>query len=416
MGNVEDRILDLEQDDNFKSTSVTLTDIDTAIVNHLKNVVMPVLKVGGNSKNGFKDKPVEVPVIYGSAERWKSIQRDGFFRDELDQIQAPLVVIKRTSVERNDDMASRHNRHVSYPAYAKYSRKRKYDLFSKMLKQQLPTSIYNVTIPDYVIVQYECIMWADYTEHLNQMVEQIEWAVDEYWGVPDGYKFNVEADSFDTTSEVSDGNKRVVKATCTLTVQGYLLPARYNNKPTTTQVLRPNRIVWDLDTNIIKIDDMSTTLYQIRKGPFTPNKLEVGEPFLNTTRESVFFGLNYKTGDKLELVNLNRSNDGKLIISKEIYGDRFIKPGGTSDQFLKADGSVDDSKYITADDVEYIPMSITWSELVQRQLDGKVNVWDRYIITDQEYLKIEIKLQTPRGDSFFDIIDEEGVVKLKQIK
>ena len=247
MGKIEERINDLEQDVEFKSTSVTLTDIDTAVVNHLKNVVMPTLKVGGNSINGYEDRPIEVPVIYGSAERWKSIQRDGYFRDEKDQIQVPLVVIKRTSVERNDDLASRHNRHLTYPVYAKYSKHQKYDLFPKMTNQELPTTIYNVTIPDYVTVQYECIMWADFTEHLNKMVEQVQYAVDEYWGTRDGYKFNVEADSFDTASEVSDGTKRVVKSTFTLTVQGYLLPEKFDNKPTTKQVLRVNKVVWKIE-------------------------------------------------------------------------------------------------------------------------------------------------------------------------
>jgi len=61
-------------------------------------------------------------------------------------------------------------------------------------------------------------------------------------------------------------------------------------------------------------------------------------------------------------------------------------------------------------------MDITWDELVTRQSNGKVEVWDRYNITDQNNLKIEIKTQSPSGYSFFEVTDDNGITKLKQIK
>jgi len=61
-------------------------------------------------------------------------------------------------------------------------------------------------------------------------------------------------------------------------------------------------------------------------------------------------------------------------------------------------------------------VEITWDELVEKQKAGNVEVWDRYIITDQNNLKIEIKLQSPSGNSFFDVVDDSGLVILKQIK
>ena len=33
---------------------------------------------------------LNVPVLYGSPERWKSVQKDGFYRDKNGKIQAPL--------------------------------------------------------------------------------------------------------------------------------------------------------------------------------------------------------------------------------------------------------------------------------------------------------------------------------------
>jgi len=38
--------------------------------------------------------------MYGSPERWKAVQKDGFHRDKNGKIQAPLIMFKRDSVEK----------------------------------------------------------------------------------------------------------------------------------------------------------------------------------------------------------------------------------------------------------------------------------------------------------------------------
>jgi hypothetical protein len=48
-----------------------------------------------------------VPIIYGSPERWKSVQRDGFYRDKKGKIMMPLIVFKRTSVDKNRSIANK---------------------------------------------------------------------------------------------------------------------------------------------------------------------------------------------------------------------------------------------------------------------------------------------------------------------
>ena len=58
---------------------------------------------------------------------------------------------------------------------------------------------------------------------------------------------------------------------------------------------------------------------------------------------------------------------------------------------------------------------LTWAELVASQTAGTVNVWDRYSITDQGSVKIEIKFQSPDGMSFFETIGNDGIIELKKI-
>ena len=38
-------------------------------------------------------------------------------------------------------------------------------------------------------ISYEVIIWTDFTEHMNKIVEAFQYATDEYWGDKSGFKF-----------------------------------------------------------------------------------------------------------------------------------------------------------------------------------------------------------------------------------
>ena len=63
-----------------------------------------------------------IPIIYGNPERWKAIKKDGYLRDPKGQIQIPLIMFKRNTIDRDSDMQL-FNRHVTYPSIQKYSTK-----------------------------------------------------------------------------------------------------------------------------------------------------------------------------------------------------------------------------------------------------------------------------------------------------
>ena len=58
------------KNDDVKQFHVGLRDIDETIVYYFNNVIKPSV-----IRNG---KRVNVPILYGSPERWKSVQKDGF--------------------------------------------------------------------------------------------------------------------------------------------------------------------------------------------------------------------------------------------------------------------------------------------------------------------------------------------------
>ena len=81
---------------------------------------------------------------------------------------------KRNPLER-DDASNSINRYLSYPTYQKYNNKQKYDKFSLMNGVQPNTQNYNITVPDYVSITYEVMVWTSFTEHMNKVVEQFQY-------------------------------------------------------------------------------------------------------------------------------------------------------------------------------------------------------------------------------------------------
>src|SRR6056300_1159427 len=232
----------IKREGNELGKGVRLYDVDLAIAEHMIDTVVPSVEV-------FREK-VKVPVLYGNPERWTSVQKNGYLRDKKGQLQIPLIMFKRNSIAREESMASSMNRHVSYPTVTKFSKKHKYDRFSAMTGTTRPVEQYDVVMPDYVSISYEVIIWTDFTEHMNKIVEAFQYATDEYWGDKEKYKFRVKIDSFDNTTEVGETDQRIVRTTFTMAVYAYLLPEKYDNRPTTKKTMTSKKVVWGTETDL----------------------------------------------------------------------------------------------------------------------------------------------------------------------
>ena len=229
---------------------VRLYDVDLAIAEHMIDTVVPTVEI-------MKEK-VKVPVLYGNPERWTAVQKKGYLRDKKGQLQIPLIMFKRNSIARDDTMANTMNRHVSYPTVTKFSKKHKYDRFSAMTGTQRPVQQYDIVMPDYVTITYEVMIWTDFTEHMNKLVEAFQYATDEYWGDKSGYKFRVRIDNFDNTTEVGEGTQRIVRTTFTMAVNAYLLPEKFDNEPTHKKSLSKKKVVWGLEWDLTGGDGAGT--------------------------------------------------------------------------------------------------------------------------------------------------------------
>ena len=59
--------------DTSKTISIGLQDIDETIAYYFTNIINPTV-----TQN---NRQIAVPIIYGSPEKWKAIQADGYYRD-----------------------------------------------------------------------------------------------------------------------------------------------------------------------------------------------------------------------------------------------------------------------------------------------------------------------------------------------
>jgi hypothetical protein len=211
--------------DNVKDYSVGLEDIDEAIVFYFKDVIKPFVIQNGNQIN--------VPLIYGSPERWKSAQEDGYYRDKENKLQVPLIMFKRNNIEKQRNLGNKldANNPLNFQIFEKkYSSKNNYDNFSVLSNRKPTTELYGVIIPDYVAVTYEFIIWSEYIEQMNKLVESVNYASDSYWGDPERFQFRAKIDSITPTNEVNNGEERYVKSNFNLTLNGYIIPDTINKQ------------------------------------------------------------------------------------------------------------------------------------------------------------------------------------------
>jgi hypothetical protein len=213
------------KDDSVKDIYVGLQDHDEAIMHYFTNVIKPSTIVDGTRIN--------VPVMYGAPERWKSVQKDGYFRDKEGKLQVPLIMFKRDSIEKRRDLGNKmdgNNPQLHYTFQEKFTHRNRYDNFTALQNRIPQKEMHAVVVPDYIKLTYTCTVWTDYVAQMNKLIESINYASDSYWGDPERFNFNAKIDTYSNTTEISQGENRIVKTDFGLTLQGYLIPDSINKE------------------------------------------------------------------------------------------------------------------------------------------------------------------------------------------
>ena len=207
------------RNDTTKPFSIGIKDIDEAVFYYFQNVIQPFVYQNGQRR--------EVPIIYAAPERWVSFQRDGYYRDKKGAIMLPIIVIKRDSITKDRSVynkldANSPNLYQSWQK--KYYAGNFYSNFN-VLNNRIPVKSYEaIAVPDFVTLEYSCLIQTYYMEQLNNIIEACEYASDAYWGNTERFKFRARIDSFSTTTELTAGNDRLVKSNFGISLRGYIIP------------------------------------------------------------------------------------------------------------------------------------------------------------------------------------------------
>ena len=223
----KNRELEIRRDkDTIQTTSISLEDIDDAVYYYFDKELNLSVENNGES--------IKVPIVYGAGERWKTVQADGYYRDKNGKIQVPLLMFKRTSIEKRRDIGNKldGNRPNLYVVEQnRYSRKNVYDSFNLLNNTREPVNeVYQVPVPDYIFANYEAILWTDFMTQNNELVEAIEYVSDSYWGDKERNLFQVNVDQIQNINELQVGEDRLVRANFNFKLAGYLLPDTFKNE------------------------------------------------------------------------------------------------------------------------------------------------------------------------------------------
>ena len=229
--------------------AITLKDVDTAVLNHVKNVMRPKIREANET--------IDVTVMYGNEERWKSVRKRGVMRDKNNSLLLPLIMLKRTTVERNTELLQgmEHDVKRQYAEVLRtstWSKKNRYDRFAVQTGNQPIKQNILTTMPNFVNITYEFILWTNFIEQMNPLIESFVEQNYTYWGDTVDYKFLSTIDSISDASEMTVDTERIIKSSFSVITKAYLLPENTNSVVTNKisnirKKLSPSRVVFGFE-------------------------------------------------------------------------------------------------------------------------------------------------------------------------
>jgi len=202
--------------DIIKTPKCTIEDVDFAIISYIRDVLKLQVKENGQI--------IDVPVMYANGEKWAQVQAKGYMRDRKGKIMTPVVSIRRGSIIERDTLKSlgvnNNPAGNDFVHQNKHTLENRYDRFSTQYGQQRKKEFYLAPVPEFVDVSYELLLWTEYTEQMNALVEQIMPTNGFAYGTTFKFPTYLSDVTFDTTN--ATGEDRVVRATIPMTTKAAL--------------------------------------------------------------------------------------------------------------------------------------------------------------------------------------------------
>lgn len=267
-------------EDVIRTKKRTLYDIDFAIKWYIDNEIQPQIV--------DNQEVIPVPVIFANGEKWDNVRRLGYLRDEKGMLQSPMIMLKRNSAVERDNMRTLDVNRIPaqnfLTARQKYNARNRYeDELFPLPKTQPAVSdkIYVVDIPKYMTIEYEMMLWCDFTTQLNDVVDQILPYGRYLWG-NEGNRFETAIGSISFETINTSGEDRLVRATIPLTVQGTLLSQQEARTETLKTMYSVKKVVFDtvldLDSNVFESTTIPIALRNAAQLVFSGTPIQINMP------------------------------------------------------------------------------------------------------------------------------------------
>ena len=235
--------------DRVKDVSISIMDIDSAIIKYIEEKIKPSAIQDGNR--------IQVPVMYGFPERWQTIQEKGGLREYSGRFIAPVIVLKRDNMVANRNLGTKldannpQNLHVFKTGYTK---KNQYDNFSALSNRDLVEEFRLVVMPEYVTLTYSAVIFTNHLEQNNKIIEAFQYAANTYWGESGRFQFRANIEQFATSTEYAVNEDRTTRTNFTITLNGYIIPDTVNRDISyPKKYLSKAQIVFNLETDDTEI-------------------------------------------------------------------------------------------------------------------------------------------------------------------
>jgi hypothetical protein len=203
--------------DTIKTPKCTIIDIDTAIMTYVQDVIQPQI-IENNSV-------IDVPVFYANGEKWAQFQSRGYMFDDRGRALTPSISIRRNSMTDRDTLktlgVNQNPAGNDYIYRNKHTLKNRYNRFSVVQGVQPSQEFYVSPVPEFVDVSYDILIWTEYTDQMNSIIEQIMPLNGFAWGTTWKFPTVISDYSFETLNTI--GEDRIVRASLPITVKGSLL-------------------------------------------------------------------------------------------------------------------------------------------------------------------------------------------------
>jgi hypothetical protein len=296
-------------DDVIRTPKRSIYDVDYAIKTYIEQEIQPTIDDNGSL--------LSVPVIFAHGEKWDNVRRLGYMRDEKGMLQSPAIMIKRNSfVERDNYKTLDVNKNPGSNLIVqtnKYNPRNRYEdtLFPfpiDQLNQQESLPAYMINIPKYITVEYELMIWTDFSTQLNELVNNLFTYNRFAWGHGvNSYNTTIGTVSFETVNTISED--RLVRATIPLTVQATLQSEQETRVNTIKKMYSIKKVsfdmVIDVSNNIFESTIVPARLLQQYSSIMSGNKVVVSNTSNGTSTSINAITLTYITQltDKIAIYN-----------------------------------------------------------------------------------------------------------------